>query len=99
MPLHHFLGGASFDDEAVRAMTIAFDDTLRDLRLTDRNDPLVETVAKAIMDCARKGDRDPAAMRKCALQALRKCRVAAYPARQRACNAAELIAAHSVIHA
>jgi hypothetical protein len=71
VPLHRFLREASFDDDAVRAMTIAFEDTLRELGLTDRHDPLVEIVARIIIDCASKGDRDPVGMRNCALQALR----------------------------
>ena len=71
MPLHRFLREASFDDDAVRAMTIAFEDTLRELRLTDRNDPLVEIVARIIVECAAKCEHDPVVMRDCALQAIR----------------------------
>jgi hypothetical protein len=71
MPLRAFLREEAFDDDAVRAMTIAFEDTLRELRLTDRRDPLVEIVARIIIDCAANGDRDPAGMRDCALRAIR----------------------------
>lgn len=71
MALSRFLREASFDDDAVRVMAIAFEDMLRELRLTDRLDPLVEIVARIIIECATKGDRDPAGMRNCVLQAIR----------------------------
>lgn len=71
MPIRQFLREAVFEPEIVEAMAIAFEETLRELKLTDRDDPLVELVAKIIIDCARKGDREPMPMRNCALQALR----------------------------
>lgn len=71
MPIHRFLKQAVFDQDAIDAMTIAFEDTLRELRLTDRDDPIVEIVARVIIECARQGDRDPVQMRDCALKALK----------------------------
>ncbi|MFL5029739.1 MAG: hypothetical protein ACJ8E1_07675 [Xanthobacteraceae bacterium] len=62
---------AVFDQHAIDAMTIVFEDTLRELRLTDREDPIVEIVARVIIECARQGDRDPVQMRDCALKALK----------------------------
>jgi hypothetical protein len=52
-------------------MVTAFEDTLRELKLTNREDPIVERVAKIIIECAERGMRDPADIRDCALQAIR----------------------------
>jgi hypothetical protein len=71
VPIRRFLKEAVFDQDAINAMTIAFEDTLRELRLTDRDDPIVEIVAKVIIECALQGDRDPVQMRDCALKALK----------------------------
>jgi hypothetical protein len=49
----------------------AFEDALRELKLTNREDPIVERVAKIIIECAERGMRDPADIRDCALQAIR----------------------------
>jgi hypothetical protein len=71
VPIQRFLEGAVFDQEIITAMSIAFEETLKELGLTDRQDPLIAVVAKIIIDCARKGDREPASMRDCALAAIR----------------------------
>jgi hypothetical protein len=65
------LQGRAFDPEAVNLMVTAFEDTLRELRLTDREDPLVQRVATIIIECAERGIRDPGEMRDCALEAIR----------------------------
>jgi hypothetical protein len=57
-------------------MVTAFDDTLREPKLSSRHDPLVERVAQIIIECAEKGDA--AEMRDCALKA--------HPQRCRALN-------------
>ena len=67
------LQGRAFDPAVVNVMVTAFDDTLRELKLSSRHDPLVERVAQTI--CAEKGMRDAAEMRDCALKAIRNvCR-------------------------
>ena len=70
--IHRLLQGRAFDQEAINLMVIAFEDTLRELRLANRPDPIVERVARVIVECAERGMRDPAAMRDCALEAIRK---------------------------
>ena len=52
-------------------MVTAFEDTPRELKLTNREDPLVERVANIIIECAEGGMRNPAVMRNCALDAIR----------------------------
>jgi 23S rRNA maturation mini-RNase III len=51
MPIYRMLQGAALDDEAVKAMTTAFEDALGELSLTDRTDPLTEIIAKRIIEC------------------------------------------------
>ena len=68
MPLTRYINGAAFEPEAIAMMTLAFEDALARLKLTDRADPLVEILAKAIIACAREGERDASA---CADRAIR----------------------------
>ena len=42
---------------------LALEDTLRRLRLVDRNDPAVTMVAKKIIELAKQGERDPIRLR------------------------------------
>jgi hypothetical protein len=65
------LQGRAFDPAVVNVMVTAFDDTLHELTLSSRHDPLVERVAQIIIECAEKGMRDAAEMRDCALKAIR----------------------------
>jgi hypothetical protein len=53
-------------------MVAAFEDTLRELRLANRPDPIVERVARVVVECAERGMRNAAEMRDCALAAIRK---------------------------
>jgi hypothetical protein len=71
VPILRLLQGRVFEPEVVNAMVTAFEDVLRELKVTDREDPIVERVAKIIIECAERGMRDPADIRDCALQAIR----------------------------
>ena len=51
------------DPKAVAAMARAYDDLLRDLRITGRADPVTEGIAQEIVKVARAGVRDPAEIR------------------------------------
>ena len=70
MPLQKYLQEGVFDPEAVKAMTTAFDDALRTLKLVDRSDPIIEIVARKIVEVARLGERDPARLCELALKHL-----------------------------
>jgi len=52
-----------FSPEDITALATAFEDTLRALRLADRNDPIVLMVAKKIIELARQGERNPERLR------------------------------------
>jgi hypothetical protein len=60
----------SFAPDEVEALTAAFDDTLRRLRLAQREDPVTLTVARLIVELAKQGERDPVRLREGALAAL-----------------------------
>ncbi len=49
----------------------AFEGALAELKLQNRDDPLVDMVAKRIVIFAQHGERDPAKLRELALQSLR----------------------------
>lgn len=72
MAILRLLQGRSFDPEAIKLMVTAFEDTLRELKLVNRPDPIVEQVARVIIECAERGMRDPGDMRDCALEVIRK---------------------------
>ena len=60
MAIHRLLDGAAFEPEAIKAMTDAYEEALRTLRLTDRNDPVAEMIARKIIRCANTGEDEPA---------------------------------------
>ena len=60
-----------FGPDTVAALAVALEDTLRQLRLVDRNDPAVTMVAKTIIELARRGERDPVRLRDQAIQSIR----------------------------
>jgi hypothetical protein len=55
--------GGSFGPNEISVMTTAFNQIVRDLHLTDRNDPVVEMIAKLVIELVRNGERDPEKLR------------------------------------
>ena len=70
MPIRVLLKRHAFTPEEVKVLIDAFEDTLRTLKLVDREDPLTIMVAKIIVEMAKEGERDPARLRDLALQAV-----------------------------
>jgi hypothetical protein len=70
MAIYRLLRDAVLAPDAVSAMVTAFEDTLRELKLTDRDDPITELIARLIIDCAKGGERDPIKLRDCAIEGL-----------------------------
>ena len=62
----------SFGPEDIANLTAAFEAALARLGLTDRKDPLTTAVAKAIIQLAKDGERDPERLRDGALRILGK---------------------------
>jgi len=66
-----FVQSTAFGPEQVKALTIAFDGACQTLGLVDRDDPMIETVAMAILGVAQCGARGPDQIRQRALAILR----------------------------
>ena len=60
MPLARHVQGAAFRPEQLVEMTTAFEDVLRRLQLVDRTDPVVDLVAKKVVEVAKSGACDAA---------------------------------------
>ncbi len=58
MPIYRFLREAAFDQADITCMVAAYEAALEFLRLTDRNDPICELLAKKIIEVNRSGERD-----------------------------------------
>jgi hypothetical protein len=70
MPIYRLLKNSAFEPQHVTAMTTAFEEICRELELAEREDPLRDIVARAIVACAQKGELDPIRLRECARKAL-----------------------------
>ena len=65
MAIYRLLKDAAFDPEAISLLTSTFEDVCRELGLAQREDPLRDLVAKAIIECAEGGERNPSVLRDC----------------------------------
>lgn len=68
MPIRPLLRDGHFTPEDIAVLTLVFDEVLKDLRLVDRTDPVVNMVAKQIIDLARHGERDPKVLKDAAIR-------------------------------
>jgi len=71
MLIHRLLQHGDFGPEATKAMVVAFEDALQELRLTDRTHPIAEIVAVKIIKIAKMGICDPDRIRELALKDIR----------------------------
>jgi hypothetical protein len=71
MAIYRLIANGAFGPEEIKAMTAAYEAALLDLRLVDRDDPLTEIVACAILSITSKGERDPTTIKDRALNAIR----------------------------
>jgi hypothetical protein len=62
----------AFAPDDVAVLTSAFEDALRRLGLVDRADPATTLVARAIIEAAKTGEKDPIRLRDLALLAIAK---------------------------
>jgi hypothetical protein len=63
MPLLRLVGYHAFGPDEIAVMEAALEDALRELGLTDREDPATLMVAERIIEAAKQGERDPARLR------------------------------------
>jgi hypothetical protein len=60
----------AFGPDEIAVIATAFEDALRQLRLSNREDPATLAIAKLIIELAKQGERDPVRLRERALKAL-----------------------------
>jgi hypothetical protein len=70
--IHPFLETTAFDPEVIHIIVAAFEDVLYELRLTDRNSPAVEVVAKRVIAFAHQSENDAANLRDLVLNSIHK---------------------------
>jgi hypothetical protein len=56
--------------DEIDAMTAAYEGALIDLRLSDRDDPITELIAKSIVNVTATGERDPVRIKQRAINTL-----------------------------
>jgi hypothetical protein len=69
MAIYRLIAKGSFGPAEIEAMTAAYEAALVDLGLLDRDDPITEIVATAIVSVASMGVRDPVTIQARALNA------------------------------
>jgi hypothetical protein len=72
MPLTPFLKEATFDPEAIKAMSAAFEAVCESLQLLNRSDPIREIVSRKVIEVAGTGERDPERICELVLLALKE---------------------------
>ena len=70
MAIYRLIANGTFGPDEIKAMTAAYEAALVDLRLVDRDDPITEIVATAIVSITSMGERDPATIKERALNAI-----------------------------
>jgi hypothetical protein len=70
MAIYRLIANGSFGPDEIDAMTAAYEGALIDLRLTDRDDPITELIAKSIVNVTATGERDPVRIKQRAINAL-----------------------------
>ena len=60
----------AFTPEDTKVLVEVFEDTLKALRLIDRDDPVTMLVAKTIIELAKQGERDPQRLRRSTIASL-----------------------------
>jgi hypothetical protein len=73
MPIRRLLANSKLGTDEIEILTRAFDQALRSLSVPDRNalDPLIEAVARKIIEIGASTIRDPAEIAKLAIKRLR----------------------------
>ena len=70
MAIYRLIANGSFGPDEIEVMTAAYEDALLDLRLANRDDPITELIAKAIVNVTATGERDPIRVKERAINAL-----------------------------
>jgi hypothetical protein len=70
MAIYKLIQNTAFEPKDIERLVMAYEQTLRALRLKDRSDPITQLVAEKIIAIGRLGIQDPAEISKLALKEL-----------------------------
>jgi len=70
MPIHCLIQNLSFNQDDIERLAEAYEEALRALHISDRDDPINQVIAQRIIEGARKGVRDPGDLCKMAIKDL-----------------------------
>jgi hypothetical protein len=70
MPIHRLIQNLSFNRADIDRLAAAYEEALRALHISDRDDPINQVIARRIIERARVGARDPADLCKMAIKDL-----------------------------
>lgn len=70
MAIYRLIANGAFGQLEIEAMSAAYEATLVDLGIVERDDPITELIAKAIVNIVATGERDPKVIEQRALNAL-----------------------------
>lgn len=70
MAIYRLIKNGSFGPEEIEAMTAAYEAALMELRLTDRDDPITELIARSIVNVVATGERNSMLIKERAFNAL-----------------------------
>jgi hypothetical protein len=70
LAIYRLIAAGSFGPAEIEVMTEAYEAALVVLRLTDRDDPITEIIAKSIVTVVGLGERNPAVAAERAINAL-----------------------------
>ena len=59
MPIHRLIQNLSFNQDDIERLAAAYEEALRALHISDRDDPINQVIAQRIIEGARTGVRDP----------------------------------------
>lgn len=68
--IYRLIANGLFGPKETEVMTAAYEAALLDLGLVDRDDPITEVVARAIVSVTSRGERDPTTIKNRALKAI-----------------------------
>ena len=70
MAIYRLIANGSFGPDEINVMTVGYEDGLTEIAVASRDDPITELIAKAIVNVAATGERDPRVVMERALNAL-----------------------------
>jgi hypothetical protein len=70
MTMHRLMQNLAFNQDDIEQLVAAYEEALRALHISDRDDPINELIAQRILEGARAGVRDPNTLCKMAVKDL-----------------------------